>query len=65
VLLAFFAAEFCFAWYLEQHYWLIPAVLFFNVAITWLVTNRILLQAIVFPYSNSVIVDQVTKQLNE
>jgi hypothetical protein len=54
-----------FAWYLEQHYWLIPAVLGFNLFMTWLITNRIILQGILFPYSNSIIVNQVTRQLNE
>ena len=55
MLVLFFAVEFLFAWYLEEHYWLIPAVLAFNVFMTWLLTNTLILRAILFPYSSGLI----------
>ena len=58
--------EFLLVWYLEQYYiYMIPAVITFNLFFTWLVTNRLLLSIILFPYSSSLVMNHVTRQLNE
>lgn len=61
IVILFLALEFFMWWFLEQHYWLIPAVLVFNVFGTWLLTNTLILRGIVFPYSSSLITSQVTR----
>jgi hypothetical protein len=52
--------------YLAEFYiYVIPAVVTFNLFFTWLVTNRLLLPLILFPYSSSMVFNNVSRQLNE
>ena len=54
-----------FYYYLEQHYWLIPAFIFFNVLVTWLVLKYLVLKSFLFSYGQKFIVNRELKGLNE
>ena len=54
-----------FYYYLEQHYWLIPAFLFFNVLVTSLALKYLVLKSFLFSYGQKFIVNNELKSLNE
>ena len=54
-----------FYYYLEQHYWLIPAFLFFNILVTWLALKYLVLKSFLFSYGQKFIVNNELKSLNE
>ena len=58
-------AEWALIQYAKKHLWIIPTVIAFNIFICWILLNSVVLQSIVFPYAQSYIVNQVTRQLNE
>ena len=61
----FGVAEWVLIQYAKKHLWIIPTVILFNIVAFWLILNRIVLKSIIFPYAQSYISNQITKQLNE
>ena len=61
----FVALEFALLYYLEEHYWLIPAFVLFNVVASLFILKYLVLKSFLFSYSQSFIVNRELKGLNE
>lgn len=64
-LLLFAGLEFLLWWFLELHYWLIPAVFSINIFGTLIIANKILIPFMILPYQQPFVVGHITRQLNE
>ena len=57
--------EVALVYYLEQHYWLIPAFIFLNVLVSWVILKYLVLKSFLFSYAQGFIVGRELKVLNE
>ena len=61
----FVALEFALLYYLEEHYWLIPAFVIINIISSLFILKYLVLKSFLFSYSQSFIVNRELKGLNE
>ena len=66
IIFIFFAVlEFHLIYYLDEHYWLIPAFVCLNVIVSWCLLKYIVLKSFLFSYAQGFIVNRELKLLNE
>ena len=61
----FAALEVALVYYLEQHYWLIPAFVLLNLLVSWVILKYLVLTSFLFSYAQGFIVGRELKVLNE
>lgn len=64
VLLLFIGAEACLFVFLEEHYWIIPTFIMFNMIVTFILVRYVVIRAFVFSFAQKWIVKAEIKDLN-
>ena len=63
-LILFVAVEAFLLYEIEEHYWVIPAFIMFNIAVVFLLTRYIIIRAFVFSFGQQWIVNREVSDLN-
>ena len=55
----------CLILYFEEHYWLVPAFILFNVLTSWVLLKHLVLKSFLFSYGQGFITGRELAGLNE